>query len=303
MSELNNKSELDIAIKEVKQELKALILKRKDLIVKLGNEFEKVTANPESICEEIKISLHEEIADHIISSRDIERYCPDKWKKKTKPQKNDKLSFLTKTEEQKQEEHLTITIDTQGSSIDEPIPIISKGQMLIKENPCNLQPHEDSTNVENNAINVPTCPNCEQLLIENNRIRNEKDIKIKGLEDEIEQYRNDLKMKIAENAGMQAQLAHLKEQLQVKDESNGSMLSVSDDYHQVESSSIIDLEFTLQYEVVRRYVSSRLKISGVLGLLWFNCKLDKRTCRIIAAYPGSIVERKSIANKEHNRNE
>jgi hypothetical protein len=302
LSELNNNSELDTVIKEVKLELKAMILKRKDLIVKLGNELGKVVANPESICEEIKIVLHQEIADRIISSRDIERYCPDKWKKKTKSHKNDRVSFLARTQEQEQEEHKTIAIDTQGSPVDELKSITNTTQTCNNENTCNLQPQENATNIENNAINVHTCPNCEQLLIENQRIRSEKDIEIKGLQDEIQLYCNDVNIKRSENAGLQSQLSHLKEQLQVKDEHNSSILSASNTDHQIQSSSqIVDIEFSLQYEQVRRYVSSRLKISGVLGLLWFNCKLDKRTFRIVSAYAGSIVDRKSMANNEDNR--
>jgi hypothetical protein len=103
---------------------------------------------------------------------------------------------------------------------------------------------------------------------------------------------------------MQAQIDHLKQQQQVKEENNGSISSSSDTYSQSESSHIVDLEFSLKYEDVHKYVSSRLKVCGALGPLWFNCRLDKRTCRIIAAYPGSIVERMKSddTEKEYNRN-
>jgi hypothetical protein len=92
------KSDLDTIIEQVKQEFRNLLIKRRELITILGNAFEGVVSNPESVCEEIKNSLQEEIAGKIISVRDIERYCPDKWKKKTKPKK-DKLSFSKKVEE------------------------------------------------------------------------------------------------------------------------------------------------------------------------------------------------------------
>jgi hypothetical protein len=292
MSDFNNGSSLDEVIQQVKQEFKSFLIKRRELILKLGNAFEKLVPKPESICEEIKIVLREEITEHIISSRDIERYSPEKWKKKTKPQKNDKLSFLTKTEEQEKEEHMTIAIDTQGSPIDESKLIISKGQTYIKENICGLQPQERPTNIQHTTMDEYNCPNCEKLVIENQRILNEKDVRIKQLEDEIQQYRNDLRIKTSENAGIQAQIDHLKQQQQLKEEYNGSISSSSSDtYSQSESSHITDLEFSLKYEDVHKYVSSRLKVCGALGPLWFNCKLDKRTCRIIAAYPGSIVER------------
>jgi len=298
-----NNSELDNAIKAAKQELRVLFLKRKDIIIKLGNEFEKLVVNPESICEEIKIVLHREIAEQIISSRDIERYSPDTWKKKTKPKKNDKLSFLTKIEEQEKDVQRTIAIDTHGSSIDESKLIADTTKSYVKENICSLQPQQKATNIENNTINLDSCPNCKQPMLENQRIEHEKDIKIKGLKDELQRVYHDLNIKIAENAGIQTQLDHLKQKLQLKDENNSRVSSTSNNYAQLESNQIVDLEFPLQYEEVRRYVSSRLKISGVLGLLWFNFKLDKRTFRIVSAYPGSIIERKSMANKEDNRNE
>lgn len=95
---MTTKSDLDTIIEQVKQEFKNLLIKRRELITRLGNAFESVVSNSESVCEEIKNSLQEEIADKIISARDIERYCPDKWKKKTKP-KNDKLSFSKPVEE------------------------------------------------------------------------------------------------------------------------------------------------------------------------------------------------------------
>ena len=296
MSNFSNGSTLDEVIQQVKQEFKSFLIKRRELILKLGNAFEKLVPKPESICEEIKIVLREEIAEHIISSRDIERYSPEKWKKKTKPQKNDNLSFLSKTEEQENEEHIAIAIDTQGSPIDESISTINKGHAYIKENICDLEPQGKLANIQNNAISEYTCPNYEkQLLIENQKIQSEKDVIIKQLEDEIQQYRNDLRIKTSENAGMQAQIDHLKkqQQQQVKEENNGSISSSSssDTYRHLEGSNIVDLEFSLKYEDVHKYVSSRLKVSGALGPLWFNCRLDKRTCRIIAAYPGSIVER------------
>jgi hypothetical protein len=137
-------------------------------------------------------------------------------------------------------------------------------------------------------------------------IRNEKDIKIKQLEDETRQYSDDLRIKVSENASIQIQLDRLKEQLQVKDENNSSISSLSSDaYSQLESSATLDLEFSLKYEDVHKYVSSILKVSGALGPLWFNCRLDKRTCRIIAAYPGSIAERTKSdeTEKGYNRND
>ena len=113
----NNNQELDTLIEEVRRELRSMLIKRRKLIQKLGYAFEKVVANPESICEEIKTSLRDEIVDKTISSRDIERYCLDKWKKKTKPQKNGKLSFSDILEQENQKK---VVIGAEGTSLQEP---------------------------------------------------------------------------------------------------------------------------------------------------------------------------------------
>ena len=85
---------LDAVTQQVKQEFREWkLVKRRDLVTRLGNAFERVCpSNPETVCEEIKNALRDEIAERLISTRDIERYCPDKWKKRTSP-KSDKLSL------------------------------------------------------------------------------------------------------------------------------------------------------------------------------------------------------------------
>jgi hypothetical protein len=68
-----------------------------------------VVSDSESVCEEIKTILREEIISSLISSRDIERYCPGKWKRKTRPkrQENDKTSISNNI---KQLRHIVIDV-------------------------------------------------------------------------------------------------------------------------------------------------------------------------------------------------
>src|SRR5829696_4802242 len=113
MSNFSNGSSLDEIIQQVKEEFKSILVKRRELVLKLGNAFEKVVANPESICEEIKNVLQDEIAEKVISSRNIEMYCPSKWKKKTKP-KNEILSFSNKQRKEKE----PIAIDNNGNPVE-----------------------------------------------------------------------------------------------------------------------------------------------------------------------------------------
>ena len=53
----NNHSALDSIIKEVKRDFQSILVKRKELVLKLGNAFEGAVSDPESICEEIKNAL------------------------------------------------------------------------------------------------------------------------------------------------------------------------------------------------------------------------------------------------------
>lgn len=95
-----SKDELDDTIQSVKAHFKGFLISREKLVKILGYAYEKFLSRKEDICEEIKNTLAEEIACHLISNRDIERYCFDEWKKKTKPKKskeNEKMSFSNET--------------------------------------------------------------------------------------------------------------------------------------------------------------------------------------------------------------
>jgi len=93
--------ELDNVINEVKEQLQRMLTEKKKLIKKLGNAYEKVVSNQESICEEIKNALKSEVTEGLISNRLIEMYCPENWKKKRRPKKqkeNEKFSLSKKME-------------------------------------------------------------------------------------------------------------------------------------------------------------------------------------------------------------
>ena len=74
-----------------------MIGKRKDSILNLGKALEKVL-KINSICEEIKNILDDEIKQGIISRRLIEDYCLPQWKKKTRPKrKRERRNFVLST--------------------------------------------------------------------------------------------------------------------------------------------------------------------------------------------------------------
>src|SRR5437867_1322958 len=111
------KSKLELVIEEAKKEFKVIGSKSKDIVLKIGKELEKTQGRPEDICEEIKNILNEEIAQGLISRRNIERYCPDNWKKKRRPKKqgvNDNLSLSAGKKSLP-----PMVIDTEGKTISE----------------------------------------------------------------------------------------------------------------------------------------------------------------------------------------
>jgi hypothetical protein len=111
------RSELDVVVEEAKRELRSLFVKSEDQIKKLGTALKKVVKKEESICEEIKIALKEEIAEGVISTRTIELHCPPEWKRKTKPKQreNEKISFSKLGEEKSQEQQIAAMRD--GKSV------------------------------------------------------------------------------------------------------------------------------------------------------------------------------------------
>ena len=109
--------ELDIIIEEVRRELKSILIKRRQLIERLGLAFERVVSNPESICEEIKTCLKEEIATRLISARTIEQACRPEWKKKTKHVLENEKNSFSSIKSESEERQIDVTIDTQGKPV------------------------------------------------------------------------------------------------------------------------------------------------------------------------------------------
>jgi hypothetical protein len=111
-----NRIDVDTIIEEVKRELRSVFVKTDEQIKRLGNSLKKVVKREESICEEIKNALKEEIVEGVISTRTIELHCPIEWKHKTKPKQreNEKISF-SEVEEKTQQQQIAVTQD--GKSV------------------------------------------------------------------------------------------------------------------------------------------------------------------------------------------
>jgi hypothetical protein len=297
MDNFSNDSNLDEIIQQVKQEFKSFLVKRRELILKLGNAFERVVADPESICEEIKNVLQDEISEKVISSRNIEMYCHSKWKRKTKP-KNEISSFSSNTER----ENKLIAIDTQGNQIrsDDAVDINNIDYAFASSRDNNYEYHHQTKpeTTYKKAIddNSNVQQECHKLLLENQKLKEElkraddrffentqKDSKINVLEAEQKQLHQQLEHKIAENIELQKRIDHLKELERLgNNKNNVGDLVLSRD-------AGIDFECSISWEELRSYLTLIYK-SGSPLRVWFHGRIDKQSGKVIVASPGRISE-------------
>jgi hypothetical protein len=154
----NEITEVDAVIEEVRRELRSLLVKTDEQIKKIGNALKKVVKREESICEEIKIALKEEIAEDVISTRTIELHCPQEWKRKTKPKQreNEKISFSKQVEDEPQHKVAmmqggkSVTIDeTQegsGGNVSSPQP------EQVAETGVDISPRTSTSDSQSTAV-------------------------------------------------------------------------------------------------------------------------------------------------------
>jgi hypothetical protein len=185
----NCNSDLDAIIRGVKEEFKSILAKRQELVIKLGKAFENIGPK-EFVCTEIKNALREEISQGLISRRNIERYCPDEWKNKTKPKKeeNDNLSFS----QQEQEAIPQLLVDANGNSVMEPveIPVSDSNNNNVVNNEGSAN-EGDSYKEEYHACNAIEEVDLQQSLSKEDKIE-KVEIEIKEIEIEPETKSNQI---------------------------------------------------------------------------------------------------------------
>jgi hypothetical protein len=249
----NENPELDRIIEEVCSELRNILLKRRELIEKLGFAFEKVVANKESICEEIKNCLKEEIASDIISSRTIEQSCRPEWKKKTRPKlENEKISFSHDKPEEEEEKKRKIIIDNHGSPVQDKAESDSSAEVDSRQD-ANGTAHQDNELLQRTI---------RELIYENKKIRQEK---------------NEIQVKLGEALeSLHVQKQRESEQVK-KDESTYNRLEP----HQ----SVFDAEFSVDYKPLQNHMAGIYK-SPSRQEVWFTLKIDANKKKVASAQIG-----------------
>lgn len=251
--------DLDSIINEVRSELRTILIKRRELIERLGFAFEKVVTNKDSICEEIKTCLKEEIASDIISPRTIEQHCRSEWKKKTRPKhENEKNSFSQSKPEEEEQRQREIIIDNHGN----PVHDAPENHYSDSSQKVDFRQDEKETSYQNHELLEKLSRTTRELIIENKKIRQEKDeIQIK-LEEALE--------------SLYVQKQRERELLR-KNESTANRL----EQHQ----NVFDTEFSIDYRQLQKYMAQIYK-STVRQEVWFTAKIDPNKKNIVSAHLG-----------------
>ena len=247
---------LESTIKEVRSELKSILIKRREVIEKLGFAFEKVVANKESICEEIKNCLKEEIALEIISSRTIEQSCRPEWKKKTRPKlENEKFSFSHCKPEQKQRK---IIIDNDGSPV----------QYGVENNYDDSNPQVDfKQDIKWTASQENESPQqlggiIRELIYENKKIKQEKD---------------EIQVKLGEAI----ESLHIHKQRENELLRKVESMANRSEQHQ----NVFDAEFPVEFRPLQSHMAQIFK-SNVRQEVWFTLKIDVSKKKVVSAKIG-----------------
>ena len=280
-------SSIDAVIAYVKEEFKNILAKRKDLIIKLGEAFERKVSDSESVCEEIKNALREEIAQGLVSTRIIELHCLDKWKRKTKPKKVEKNEIFSLS---RQEQHVNppIMIDTHGNSETEPAAVSDSdliNDVVIQERSAKEEiPRTEESTVRDELESVTrrstSVINTDQQISEQ--------YKVKELEAEIGILRLDLESKSKENSALQTQVKDLD--LKLKS-------ALDNGFNQNSEDRFFKVQFQVPAEDLRRHMdSSRGKIYSVP----ITAKVDLVTKSITGIEIGESDSQESTRTGEEN---
>lgn len=115
--------DLETVVKDFKLQIRRSCKEIKEQIERMGRFLkENKLVKENDICIEIKSYLKEEIDEHLISERTVDRYCPDSWKRKTKPKGERQMSFRSFKNEL--EDRVVTTTNSN---------VVSKGQILQQE--------------------------------------------------------------------------------------------------------------------------------------------------------------------------
>ncbi len=247
----HNNSDIDSIIANVKQEFKNFLIKYEQLIITLGEAFERIVSKPDSICREIKGTLREEIAQGLITTRVIELYCRDEWKKKTRPKKEKNENLSISREDQKATPR--VLVDTYGNS--------------------EIEPAGTSDANPNNVVNCEGSPNLENLCIDACPVRKELEDVIKkstSFTSADQQFSSQAKVVELETKIEKLELDNSVLYIRIKELESEQEARLP---HNQEEKSF-DVEFQVSFEYLRRHMSLSYSKNKMVAEVIFTAKVD-----------------------------
>jgi hypothetical protein len=262
-------SELDRIIEEVRRELRMILLKRRQLIEKLGLAFEKVVSDRESICEEIKNCLKKEIALDIISPRTIEQCCRPEWKKKTKPKlENENFSFSHPKPEQKLKK---IVMDNHGNPVQEAESNDgdSNPEFDFRQDAKEIAQHDNELLQRQQSI-------IRELINENRRLKQEK-------------------------GEVQVKLGETIESLHIQKQREAELLrkieSIANRAEQYQN--VIEIEFPVNYRPLQNHMVE-IYNSPTRQEVWFVVKIDVNKKKVVSVQLGRKLLPQNVVDTGNN---
>jgi hypothetical protein len=262
--------DLDSIINEVRIELRSILIKRRELIEKLGFAFEKVVSNKENISEEIKNCLKEEIALGIISTRTIEQHCRPEWKKKTRPKhENEIFSFSESKPDKEEQKQRKIVLDNHGN----PVQDAAENHYSDSSQKVDFRRDEKETTHQNDDLLDILHRTVRELTYDNKKIKQEKDEILVRLGEALESLH----------------VQKRESELLRKNESAADRLE--------QNQNVFDTEFSIDYRQLQKYMAQMYK-STVRQEVWFAVKIDAYKKKVVSAQVGRKLLPQNVTEPE-----
>ena len=265
----NENSELDKIIEEVRSELRSIFIKRQELILKLGLAFEKEVVKKESICEEIKNCLKEEIALGLISPRTIEQSCRPEWKKKTRPKlENENFSFSHPKPEQEQRK---IVMNNHGNPVQEAANNNGDSNLNV-----DLRQDANESPRQNNDLLQRQHSIINELINENRRLKQEKG-------------------EVQVRLGEAIESLHIQKQREIELLRKLESTANRSEQHQ----DTIETEFPVDYRPLQNHMTQIFK-SPTRQEVWFTVKFDINKKKVVSVQLGRKLLPQNVVETGNN---
>ena len=200
--------------------------------------------------------MHEEITQGFISTRDIERYCPAEWKKKTRPKKKGKIDNLSFSE-QDQQVIPQLVVGTNGNTVTESaaIPEYNSNNDVVackEEVKCT-----DDCSVRNeleDALKKSTS------FTTANKGLAPQQTNVNELEAKIESLNIELQSKLSENSILHLQVKDLKSKLEAC-------------IHNDQEDEFLDIQFEVPFEPLQKHMASSFSKNNHIKSIWLSARV------------------------------